>query len=196
MPGGLEFPIRVLPIFARRNGLQSVPMLSDFPILDPVEIVVRRGAIAKSSLTNDQHKAALPEHFLDSLVFHGLTFLGQCLQPGEQPDQVVGNPRIMLDVIVTVEILARCVQDVDSVDGQNDVAHFVDELEDGERCFGRPVCRDAEWNGDRQTGVGWRLCTERARTPGLPASRVLGHDLPPRRCLPFRSARSFASLAR
>ena len=62
--------------------------------------------------------------------------------------------------------------------------------------FGRPVCRYAEWDGDRQTGVGSRLGTERATMPGLFAPRRFGHDLPPRRCLALRSARSLASLAR
>src|SRR6202035_4925710 len=52
--------------------------------------------------------------------------------------------------------LSGRVLDVGSVDGQNDVTHFVDELEDGEGGFGWPACRDAEWDGDRQTRVGPR----------------------------------------
>jgi hypothetical protein len=31
---------------------------------------------------------------------------------------------------------SRLVLDAGSVDAQNDVAHFIDDLEDGERCFG------------------------------------------------------------
>ena len=52
---------------------------------------------------------------------------------------------------------------------------------------GMAIGRPELGRGSAQSGQG---------LPGLFASLMLGHDLPPRRCLPFRSARSLASLAR
>ncbi len=42
-------------------------------------------------------------------------------------------------------VLFSCrVLEVGPVYGENDVAHFIDELEEGERLFGRPICRNAD----------------------------------------------------
>jgi len=67
--------------------------------------------------------------------------------------------------------LSSClVLNVRCVDGQDDGAHFVDELEYGERGFGRPVCWDPEWDSGRQTAVRPWLRAEWASMPGFRAS--------------------------
>ena len=58
--------------------------------------------------------------------------------------------RIIGRLLVLRSIL---VLEMHSVDGHDDSAHFVDQFEDGEGLFRRPVCRDAEGYGERQGGI-------------------------------------------
>ena len=43
-------------------------MLGNFPALNSVEIVVRRGAISETALGHDEYEIAFPEHFVHSMI--------------------------------------------------------------------------------------------------------------------------------
>src|ERR1700674_3335810 len=41
---GSKLSVRVLPLGVRRDGFYGVPVLGDLPVVDSVEVVIRRGA--------------------------------------------------------------------------------------------------------------------------------------------------------
>jgi hypothetical protein len=47
-----EFAVRVLPVCAWRDSLQSVPMLGDLAVLNAVEIVVGRGVLSERAVAH------------------------------------------------------------------------------------------------------------------------------------------------
>jgi len=43
------------------KGTQSVPVLGNFPVLNSVEIVIRRVAVSEAALGHDQYEITFPE---------------------------------------------------------------------------------------------------------------------------------------
>jgi hypothetical protein len=77
-----------------------------------------------------------------------------------------------------LELIAILVLQLHGIAAPDGVSQIIDQLEDGEGLFGRPVGRDLERDAERETCAG------------------LGHDLDLRRCFARRSDRSCASLRR
>jgi TetR/AcrR family transcriptional regulator, copper-responsive repressor len=87
--------------------LQRVPVFCNFPVLNSVEIVIRRDAIAEAPLAHNKDEITFPEHFVNALVLHHLALLGKGLQPGDQAGQVISDPRVVLDIVIAVKVARK-----------------------------------------------------------------------------------------
>src|ERR1700674_986774 len=101
---GQKLAVRILPIGAWRDGFQRVPMLGDLSVLDSVQVVKRGGAIAEGPLAHYEHEIAFPEHFVSLVVLHRRAPCSQGLQTGDQASESIGDPGVVLDVGVAVEV--------------------------------------------------------------------------------------------
>lgn len=99
----LEFPILVSPFLLRHHGFDDIPVLGEFPVLDPEEVLIRDGLRSKGSLTCRQNKVALPENHPGPVKMDGHPPCGEVPECGREPRHPVRNERVVLDVRVPFE---------------------------------------------------------------------------------------------
>ncbi len=99
------------------------------------------------------------------------------------------------DLIGRLALFSRGVCEVVTIKGGDEVAHLIEQFEDGQSLGGRPVGRDGQGHGERQTRILPLLAADRTGIAPF-AGLWPGHGLAARRCLFFFAVRSAASLAR
>ena len=99
-----EFAVLVLPVCARRDGLNHIPVFGNLAILDAEEVVEGRVLAAEMSFAHRQHEVALTENAVDTVVLHDDPLLGEGLKRRAETGEPIGDLRVVLDVIIAIEV--------------------------------------------------------------------------------------------
>ena len=84
--------------------MKGVPVLGNFAVFDAIEVVDPRRLAAEGSLRNDEYEVPFTKYFVNILVNDRLTLCGESLQTCDQAWNGIGDPRIVLDILDSVEI--------------------------------------------------------------------------------------------
>src|SRR5271170_2217366 len=71
------------------------------------QVINASGYATKRSLGNDEDEVTFAKYLVYALVFDRLTFGGKSLQTRNQPGDCIGDPRVVLDVLSSVEVARK-----------------------------------------------------------------------------------------
>ena len=79
-------------------------MLGDPTLFNAEQVINAGGYATKRSLGNDEDEVTFAKYLVHALVYDRLTFDGKSLQTRNQPGDCIGDPRVVLDVLGSVEV--------------------------------------------------------------------------------------------
>ena len=103
----LKLAVLILPGFLCGQSLHYVPMLRNLTILDTEEIIVGGRYAAECSLADSQTVVAIGQNIVRLMVDHLNPLFGKGGQCSAKTGKTVSNAGVVLDIIVTVEVVGQ-----------------------------------------------------------------------------------------
>src|SRR5580658_5030027 len=100
----LELTVGIFPLIGRWNLFERIPVLGDPALFNAEQVINASGYATKRSLGDDEDEVTVAKYLVQALVYDRLTFGGKCLQTRNQPRDCIGDPRVVLDVLGSVEV--------------------------------------------------------------------------------------------
>src|SRR5271168_982116 len=100
----LELTVAIFPLIARWNRFERIPVLGDPTLFNAEQVINAGGYATKRSLGNDEDEVTFAKYLVHAFVYDRLTFGGKSLQTRNQPRDCIGDPRVVLDVLGSVEV--------------------------------------------------------------------------------------------
>jgi AcrR family transcriptional regulator len=82
-------------------------VLGDPTLFNAEKVINASGYATKRSLGNDKDEVTFAKYLVHALVYDRLTFGGKSLQTRNQPRDCIGDPRVVLDVFIRIDVCER-----------------------------------------------------------------------------------------